>query len=537
MRACYIPLVATLLLVFSSIGHAQDVQFSQEYEVEMGKPYPVIDGSKRYFPAKDAVICVKIDGKRWYLQRLSANGLTQTSMKQYEDMPEDHVLEYTGYFGDRLFIFYSLWDKKAEREQLFYREIDTEEGVFMGEGKRLLTVNGKVRGTMVASGFYRFHVTDKFDFILSADEEHMVIQYASVRDKKEAIIDYRVNVAVFDKNLEEEWKAEIKMPYAASDMYTRDLTVDSKGDICLIANVYKGSEEKAKKRELTDWKYEFLRCTGQGTGWEISPLDISDRRLLTLALFENNDGELRACGFYRKNEDQTGADGFFTCAFNESDELSALSFHEIPNSIINQYVSKKEVKRNEKEEDKGEDLGLTNMTLSRVLIKDDGGMILIGEQRYTTVRCYTDSRGSQRCYTVWNAGDLLLCSVDASGEQEWMRRLPKLMTSLAPIGESYQYLVGNDALHVFHFATAGGLDLQGETVRGGKGDFLVISDRFTEDAGEHTRHAVLNTEEIKGIKLYQLAMDRLVRTSSGELLMEAYKKQKEDVIVRITIKD
>ncbi|MBX2972225.1 MAG: hypothetical protein KF797_03915 [Flavobacteriales bacterium] len=537
MRAAILATLVGIFLTHSNPGLAQQVQFSSEYEVEMGKPYPVIDGSKRYFATKDAVICLKIDGKRWHVQKLSANGLTQTSMKQYQDMPEDLVIEYTGFFGDRLLIFYSLWDKKAEREQLFYREIDTEQGAFMGPGVRLLAVNGKVRGTMTASGFYRFHVTDKFDFIMTADDEHLVIQYAPVRDKKEAAVDYRVSVAVFDRQLAEEWKADIKMPYPASDMSTEDLTVDSKGDICIIASVYKGTEEKAKKRDAADWKYEFLRCTDRGAGWEISPLDLADRRLLSLVLFENSDGVLRAGGFYRKNKEQVGADGFFTCSFNDSDELSALTFHEIPMAIINQYASKREVKKNQKEEDKGEDLGLTNMVLSRVITDDDGSMLLVGEKRYTTIQCYTDSRGSTQCYTVWHADDLVICSVDPNGAQEWMRRLPKRMSSRAPIGHSYQFMHGNGASHFLHFGTSSGVELDSDGVHSNKGDRLVLADRLADGTGEHTRHAVLNTEEIKGIKLYQLAMDRLVRTGSGELLMEAYKKQKEDVLLRITIKE
>ena len=55
------------------------------------------------------------------------------------------------------------WDKPNEKEQLFYREIDAETGTFKGKPVKMLSIKGKVTGSMIAAGFYRFKVTDKFD--------------------------------------------------------------------------------------------------------------------------------------------------------------------------------------------------------------------------------------------------------------------------------------------------------------------------------------------------------------------------------------
>ena len=70
-----------------------------------------------------------------------------------------------------------------------------------------------------------------------------------------------------------------------------------------------------------------------------------------------------------------------------------------------------------------------------------------------------------------------------------------------------------------------------------KGIPVVMVDRINEQSGVVTREVVVNTEEVKGIKLFQLAQDRVVRTSDSELLMEAYKKDKEDILLRIQVKE
>ena len=525
-------------MFMAPMAKAQDIVYSTDYVVEVGKPYPVIDGAKRYFNAENAVICVKNEGRRWFVQKLSSQGLDQISMKQYDDMPDGMAEEYVGYFGKRLMVFYSVWDKPNEREQLFYREIDTQAGAFLGKGERILAINGKVTGSLAASGFYRFHVTDKFDFIFSADESKLVVQYVRKRDKKKD--DTKVNelsVAVFNDDMTMEWTADIRLPYEDNKMSIRDYTIDANGDICIVANVYTGMAEKAKERKDEDWQYEFLRCSGQGVNWDVTPLSIPDRTLMSLSIFEDETGALRAAGFYRKNKDQFGADGIFVCAFSASDDISELEFHEIPTELINMYVAKREAKRNAKEEDEGEDLGFSFLELSRVLTDTDGSMLLIGEKRYTTVECSTDSRGNTRCYTVWHADDMLVCSLDAKGALAWMKRIPKRHASRMPIATSYKYMYGGGAHHFIRFDEGDNLDIKPDEIPGSRGKTVIMSDRLDEVSGEVVRSAILDPEEVNGTKLYQLSLDRLVRVGNAEMLMEAYIKGKEDVLIRIAVKE
>lgn len=222
-------------------------------------------------------------------------------------------------------------------------------------------------------------------------------------------------------------------------------------------------------------------------------------------------------------------------AFDSSDELASVGFHEIPKELINMYTRAKEVKRNEKKEDKGEDLGLWGMDLSRVYVSQDGSLLVVGEKRYTTVECVTTQNGT-RCYTVWHADDLLVASVDPNNRLKWMSRIPKRASSRAPIGASYKYMNGAGAHHFLHFSRSKDLDIRSDEPPSMRGDVLVVADAFEEATGRMERHAVLNPDEVRGVKLYQLSMERLTRTGNGEILMEAYKKGKEDVLVRITVK-
>jgi hypothetical protein len=43
--------------------------------------------------------------------------------------------------------------------------------------------------------------------------------------------------------------------------------------------------------------------------------------------------------------------------------------------------------------------------------------------------------------------------------------------------------------------------------------------------------------DVNGIPVYQFSTDRIVQSSSDEMILELYKKKKEDVLIRVNIKE
>lgn len=532
-------MLGSILITSSAVAQKEELKFSEQYNVEAGKPYTVVDGIKHYLSSDNGILCMKVRGKSWTLQTLSSETLTQKTRKEYTDMPDNADLELFDKFGDRVFVLYSDWNKEGEREQLFKREIDPATGTFLGKGEKILSVNGKVTGSLMMSGFYRFKVTDKFEMIFSEDEKHMLVQYRKVQDRKDKDGPNELGMAIFDQDLNQVWAGDVRMPYDQDIMRVMDYTLDNSGTISMVASIYGGSEEKAKKREEEDYRYELIRGGTNGATWDITPLDFaSGQKLRSMTLYQESNGDLRAGGFYNKTGKGSAADGVYTCSFDASNKISNAVFHEIPTELINMYVGKRELKKNAKEEEKGEDISFSSMSLSSIFHDDDGSLLLIGEKRYVTVQCVTDSRGNTRCYDVYHADDLLVSRISSTGQLEWMKRIPKrLAQNNVPLGKTYTYMYAYNAHHIFRFDASRNVEIAQDEVPEYKGDPIIIVDRINDDTGLVEREAILNTEEVKGIRLYQLGQDRMVRTGDSEILMEAYKKEKEDILVRIQAKE
>jgi len=168
-------LVVLTLIVNTFFAQKDELDFKG---VEVGVPYPVVDADTKYYiDYKDAIIGVKIDGKNITLQTYDTGKLTLDKIKAYEDFPKAFEIEDIMKIEDKIYLFYSSYNRKSTEEQLFYREINTETCSFISEGVKLLSVKGKVTGTYYQKSAYAFGVKDKFALSTSFDENKLLIKY------------------------------------------------------------------------------------------------------------------------------------------------------------------------------------------------------------------------------------------------------------------------------------------------------------------------------------------------------------------------
>ena len=157
-----------LLLILPLLVFGQEIEFSKNFKVKAGTPYKVIDAkSKEYFydEAGGNIITVKTDGEVVYIQKIDAKTQKETSRKEYKDFPKYTKVQKVAKFGDRLFYFYAVYDKKNKREAVYLREINMQKGEFM-KATFLFKTSGVVLVQSVSEnlGFWGFGAAPKFEF-------------------------------------------------------------------------------------------------------------------------------------------------------------------------------------------------------------------------------------------------------------------------------------------------------------------------------------------------------------------------------------
>lgn len=505
--------------------------FSQsKFDYKVSEPYKVIDaGTKAYFSSaeKGKMLSVKINGKDVNFQSFDARSMKEIKRAKVSDLPKGFQIEALTWLGGRIYLFFALWDKESETEQLFAREIDFDNCQFKGEAKKIITRKGKM-------------AYPAFSFLYSQDKSKILVQSRRKPEKVRDDVSYdRIIMSVLDENLALVAENEIKMPYTEKQMDNVDYSIDSEGNPYILAKVRPdGSDHNVKGKrgeKVANYHIELFKINIKAATIKVSKVEVEEKFLVEIWLYEGTDNTMLCAGYYNKNAG-SGADGLFLFRISKEGEIEHKKFYEIPLEILNQYVSERTQEKNERKE-KNNNVEFNYLEMRELIVQDNNSIILIGEQYYVTVSY--DSKGNAR-YT-YHYDDMLITKIAPNGELAWMRKLPKRQfggRGRGGMGFEHMAIGGNHYL-VF-LDNIKNLELNVDKFPAahsdGKGGFLTAY-RIDDANGKVGKVSILDTKKIaEGYSLYQFRTERMLPVSEDEFLIEFYIRGKEDVMIKVKVK-
>jgi hypothetical protein len=125
------------------------------------------------------------------------------------------------------------------------------------------------------------------------------------------------------------------------------------------------------------------------------------------------------------------------------------SFNEFEIDFITQNMTEKLKKKTKKREAKGKDVELYQYDLDNIVLKDDGGAILVGEQFFIRVVTTTDAQGNVRTTTHYYYNDIIVISINPKGEIDWTEKIAKRQHTINDNGyfSSYAMAVNEDKIN------------------------------------------------------------------------------------------
>lgn len=536
------------LTVQGNILLAQKPAPSKEFNYSVSKPYPVVDAAQKdYFHKGESIIAVKQSGKRVTIQRFAKSTLNQTSVREYSDMPAGYSYEGFVSTKEKLFLFFSVWDKSNKKEQLFCREIDYEKGVFVGKDKLLLTVDGKITGSpapvpvaAAAFGFgFSTGVVDKFDFHLCLDSSKFMVQYRNKPETRDDAKSFdRVGLYVFDTEINKLWGKEVQMPYTEKKMDIEDYALDSRGEAYIVAKVYNNNSTKQRvKGGKVNYHMEIFSITDGSHDIAITKVNLGEKIFVSsILLYESTSDHMICVGYYNDGQDFDSVNGLFTFKVKKGGEIFESNTYDIPLEVINQYVSDRQKAKNEKRDNDGdeESVGLKFLKMRQLTVDGEGNFTILGEQNYSV----THSNGKYT-YTNYYYNDMLITKIDASGKVAWMQKLPKRQVGAAGRGGmSFKAMSDNGYKYILYLDHEDNLLLPINKTpvfhKDGAGGFLT-SYKVDYATGQVSKVSIFNTRDVKGTEVFQFQTGRIFSIDDNEFIVELYKKNKEDVMIRVEL--
>lgn len=526
-----------LALIFLFLQAFAGSQLSAK--VDLSAPYRVVDArEKLYFHHGKFMLTLKVDDARLTLQRFDVETMKLVSSEQFTEPKSTEPDAYSSVvkeLGGKFYLFFSSWD--GDNERVFARPIDPLTGTFTGESKLLFQVDGKVTGAVYGGGFYNFGIKDKFQYEISAGGQNLLVKYRKKPTERNDSKSFdTLGLAVFGAQLEQAWHKEVRMPHTEKRMDLWDHTVDGAGNVYILAKVRETDTDEDRKddgdEEVPNYHGEIFTITPASDQLAVSRMEVGEKFIHSAALHNGPGNTIVVAGLYQ-SPNARGIDGFFTFVLSASGKTGEPKYHEMPAELLKQFASGRERRQAEKEEKGGKEAGLRNLELRRMILHDDGAT-LIAEQHYW--RYHYNTRGG---YYTFHYDDMVVARIGKKGEIRWMRRLPKSQVgtqgqggmSLAYFGsDTHHYVVFLDHVENMQLAP----DKQPETHKDGAGGFLTAF-RVADADGEVSKVSILDTRDTQGIELFQLTVGRIEEVAPTTFVMEAYKKKKEDILVRVDL--
>jgi len=525
------------------------ILLAQGFDYETGTPYKVQDATvKQYFHIDDKVLAVKVTGKMVVLQTFNTATMKQTIRKEYSDFPAGFAYENVMAIKDKVYLFFSVWDKANTKEQLYVREINPSTGNFSGTNKLLFKVDGKVTKAIPGNPFaftgnmnvMSFGTTDKFNVQSSYDQSVILVQYRKKPEEKKDKINHDViGFVTFDDKLNQLSKNEIKMPYTESKMNNLDYSIDSKGNVYLLALVYNDDSRKLQRNGEINYHLELLRKDIDDASFSSTKIELDNIYLNNVLLFNQGDDKMICAGFYTSSRNLSNAEGVVMFKVEPEGELHDLQTYKIPVEVLNMYATKKQQEKNEKKDDKGT-AEFAYLELRNITIFDDGSMVLNGEQYYVVEHTTTSANGRTTTYYTYHYNDILTLKINKEGEMDWMKKLGKRQVGKAGQGGmSFAYFQNANSHYYLFLDNINNKDLsldeKPKSHSDGQGGFLTAY-KVDDESGAVSKVNLFDTRDVKGIAVYQFQVNRIVQISDNEMMVEVYKKGKEDLMIKVRVK-
>lgn len=546
-----------VLIIFSFKSYSQDTT-SKDYSYQVSEPYEVIDGYKRYFVHQDKMIAIKMRKKIIYIQQFDTESLKELNRKEYdvrEILPDNYNPEGIKQLQDKIYFFYSSWSgRKTQHERLYYLTIDVNTAEIVGEPIQIADIQGKLAGsflTLVSVMGIPFSTAtvDKFDILSSEDSSKILIQYRKKPEVRRDTKSYDViGVNVFNSDMTPIWNQEFKMPYTERRMDLLDFAVDNEGRGYVLSKVFKDDSDEDKKRkrdEEANYHIELFRLAQGANEIAKTKIELDGIFINGISLFESGNNQLYCAGYYNKGllkgnfiskkHNKSSADGIVVFKLSKEGEILQTITQEIPLEVINLYISDRAKAKNEDKEDEDE-AELQNMVLRDLIIYDDGSLALVGEQYFIVVH-----QTQKSTYYTYHYYNILITKINADGSLAWMNKIPKKQIGRKGLGGmSYTYLSTSDYHYLLFLDNVKNRELPKNEFphkhSDGKGGYFT-SYRINDTSGEITNSSVFDTRNLtEDFNAHQFSTDRVKKISDSAFIVEVYKKKKEDVLVKISVK-
>lgn len=421
------------------------------------------------------------------------NDLVQTKSVELslKEQRKDRVLEFILQVKGELYLFSSFKNQKLKKNFLFVQRINKQD----------LSLDKDITKVAEIPYLKRSRINNgSFGHEMSRDSSKVLIYYNLPFKKGE---NERFGFHVFNEKMEQLWEKKVTLPYKEELFNINDYEIDNNGDCYLLGKIYNDKNNRARKGK-PNYKYHILGYTENGAESNEYPIEIKDHFLTDMQIAINSSSNIICAGFYSELGNYSIKGSYFLTIDGKSKEVKSQSFKEFGIDFITQNMTARQERKAKKKKAKGKEVELYKYDLNNLILRSDGGALLIGEQYYVEIFTSTMPNGNGGTTTTttytYHYNDIIIVNISPQGEIEWTEKIPKrqISTNDGGYNSSFSLSVVNDKIYFAFNDNGKNLLYNGsgkvERYNGGKESVVTLVE--VDSDGRFTRESLFSMNEV-----------------------------------------
>ena len=293
--------------------------------------------------------------------------------------------------------------------------------------------------------------------------------------------------------------------------------------------MYRTIKEKGTyKKGEPNFSYGIIGFEKNGNEVKHYPFQEEDKFFHRMRIALNGDEDIICAGFYSSFGISSSEGSFFIKIDRETEEITSTVFHKFGMDILTENLNEKQIEKIKGKEEKGKNMELKNYKLDKIIMREDGGAVLIAEQFYKDIT-------GEDFTTVYNSNNIIVVSISPEGNLEWAEKIAKKQHSLYREYCSYALAEVKEKLYFVFNDHPKNLDYDGTgpvydfTTRIKSNGVLVT----LNTDGQQKREVLYSSEDSKLLATPYL----FKQTSDNELIISGRQSYRKHRLGKITFKE
>lgn len=274
----------------------------------------------------------------------------------------------------------------------------------------------------------------KFDVEISRDSSKILVYHDLPHKKGKS---ERLALSVYDSEFQSIWESEVNLPYLDRTFSVEKYEIDNEGNVYLLGvRFFDGI--KYRRKGKPNYEYILISYSDQGENRLEHRFTETDKFFTDLTFEPLKNGTVLCSGFYSEKNSYSIKGTFFFRMNIKTEEIFVKSFKEFDFDFLTYQLSDYQKQKAEKavlRNDKDRAPELYRYSLDDLIIRSDGGVLMVSEQYYVQ-EFFRDAynpfygyrntlnRNNNVTY-LYNYNDILLVNISPEGEIEWTSSIPK----------------------------------------------------------------------------------------------------------------